>query len=104
MPCGQFPANRLNEPKSQSDIASRPLLLHLSCGVDVLVVWESGPVRDRLHRFLSPRILQQARTHLALQKDAPLTIQRSGVIVAIPILAGPHHSISPDMIFVKERC
>src|SRR6478672_9453161 len=25
MPCGQFPANRLNEPKSQSDIASRPL-------------------------------------------------------------------------------
>jgi hypothetical protein len=42
MPCGQFPANRLNEPKSQSDIASRPLLLHSSCGVDVLVVWESG--------------------------------------------------------------
>jgi hypothetical protein len=25
MPCGQFPANRPNEPKSQSDIASRPL-------------------------------------------------------------------------------
>src|SRR6478672_11800668 len=25
MPCGQFPANRLNESKSQSDIASRPL-------------------------------------------------------------------------------
>ena len=35
----------------------------------------------------------QARTHLALQKDAPLhrTVQRSGVIVAIPILAGLHH-------------
>jgi transposase InsO family protein len=35
----------------------------------------------------------QARTHLALQKDAPLhrAIQRSGVIVAIPILAGLHH-------------
>ena len=34
----------------------------------------------------------QARTHLALQKDAPLhrAIQRSGVIVAIPILAGLH--------------
>jgi hypothetical protein len=32
----------------------------------------------------------QARTHLALQKDAPLhrEIQRSGVIIAIPILAG----------------
>jgi hypothetical protein len=25
MTCGQFPANRLNEPKTQSDIASRPL-------------------------------------------------------------------------------
>jgi hypothetical protein len=35
----------------------------------------------------------QARTHLALQKDAPLhrVVQRSGVIVAIPILAGLHH-------------
>ena len=32
----------------------------------------------------------QARTHLALQKDAPLhrAVQRSDVIVAIPILAG----------------
>ena len=35
----------------------------------------------------------QTRTHLALQKDAPLrrTVQRSGAIVAIPILAGLHH-------------
>jgi hypothetical protein len=35
----------------------------------------------------------QARTHLALQKDAPLhrAAQRSGAIVAIPILAGLHH-------------
>jgi hypothetical protein len=35
----------------------------------------------------------QARTHLALQKDAPLhrAAQQSGVIVAIPILAGLHH-------------
>src|SRR2546430_11570450 len=35
----------------------------------------------------------QARTHLALQKDAPLhrVVQRTGVIVAIPILAGLHH-------------
>jgi transposase InsO family protein len=35
----------------------------------------------------------EARTHLALQKDAPLhrAVQRSGVIVAIPILAGLHH-------------
>jgi transposase InsO family protein len=35
----------------------------------------------------------QARTHLALQKDVPLhrAVQRSGVIVAIPILSGLHH-------------
>jgi len=35
----------------------------------------------------------QARTHLALQKDAPLcrSVQRSGQIVAIPILSGLHH-------------
>jgi transposase InsO family protein len=35
----------------------------------------------------------QARTHLALQKDAPLhrAVQRSGVIVGIPILGGLYH-------------
>jgi hypothetical protein len=35
----------------------------------------------------------QVRTHLALQKDAPLhrAVQRSGAIVAIPILGGLHH-------------
>jgi transposase InsO family protein len=35
----------------------------------------------------------QARTHLALQKDAPFhrAVQRSGAIVAIPISAGLHH-------------
>jgi transposase InsO family protein len=35
----------------------------------------------------------QARTHLALQKDAPLRriVQRSGRIAAIPILSGLHH-------------
>jgi len=35
----------------------------------------------------------RARTHLALQNDAPFhrAVQRSGAIVAIPILAGLHH-------------
>jgi transposase InsO family protein len=35
----------------------------------------------------------QVRTHLTLGKDAPLgrTVQRSGTIVAIPILSGLHH-------------
>jgi len=48
-----------------------------------------------LRRILSAyaAYYNQARTHLALQKDAPLhrAVQRSGAIVAIPILAGPHH-------------
>jgi hypothetical protein len=40
------------------------------------------------------------RPHLALGKDAPLgrAVQRSGDIVAIPILSGPHHHI-----FGKDR-
>jgi transposase InsO family protein len=35
----------------------------------------------------------QARTHLALQEDAPLhrSVQRFGAIIAIPILAGLHY-------------
>jgi Integrase core domain len=35
----------------------------------------------------------QARTHLALQKDAPLrrSVQRCGQIIAMPILSGLHH-------------
>ena len=35
----------------------------------------------------------QARTDLALQKDAPLrrSVQRCGQIIAIPILSGLHH-------------
>ena len=38
-------------------------------------------------------LLQEARTHLALQKDAPLhrSVQRCGQIIAIPILSGLHH-------------
>jgi hypothetical protein len=48
-----------------------------------------------LRRILSAyaAYYNQVRTHLALQKDAPFhrTAQRSGAIVAIPILAGLHH-------------
>ena len=48
-----------------------------------------------LRRIFPPtqRITIKERTHLALQKDAPLcrAVERSGPIVAIPILAGLHH-------------
>jgi hypothetical protein len=48
-----------------------------------------------LRRILSAyaAYYNQARTHLALLKDALLhrAVQRSGAIVAIPTLAGLHH-------------
>jgi hypothetical protein len=51
----------------------------------------------------------QTRTHLALQKDARFRreIQRSGRIIAIPILAGLHHqyvwiSLSDGTVFGLE--
>jgi transposase InsO family protein len=50
---------------------------------------------SHLRRILSSyaAYYNQTRTHLALGKDTPLgrAVQRSGVIVAIPILAGLHH-------------
>ena len=52
--------------------------------------------RNCVRTFSSIRYVayyNQARTHLTLQKDAPLhrAAQRSGVIVGVPILAGLHH-------------
>ena len=48
-----------------------------------------------LRRILSAyaTYYNQARTHMALQKDAPRhrAVQRNGTIVAIPVLAGLHH-------------
>ena len=42
------------------------------------------------------RYYNQTRTHLSLDKDAPLgrSIQRQGAIVAVPILSGLHHCYS----------
>jgi hypothetical protein len=53
-------------------------------------------MRDAPHfgfSWLIRRIRSRSRTHLALGKDAPLgrAVQRSGTIVAIPILSGLHH-------------
>ena len=48
-----------------------------------------------LRRILSAyaTYYNQARTHMALQKDAPLyrAVQRNGTIIAIPVLSGLHH-------------
>ena len=48
-----------------------------------------------LRRILSLYAIyyNESRTHLSLHKDAPLhrAIQRSGTVVAVPVLGGLHH-------------
>jgi hypothetical protein len=53
--------------------------------------------------MLTRRITIRAVRHLALEKDAPLhrAVQRSGVIVAIPILAG--RLVSHSQVLVLRR-
>ena len=59
--------------------------------LDQVVIFSEMHLRRILSVYAA--YYNQARTHLALQKDAPLhrAVQRSGAIVAIPILAGLHH-------------
>ncbi|HMB84367.1 MAG TPA: integrase core domain-containing protein [Terriglobales bacterium] len=59
--------------------------------LDQMVIFGETHLRRILSAYAP--YYNKARTHLALQKDAPLhrAVQRSGVIVAIPILAGLHH-------------
>ena len=59
--------------------------------LDRLLIFSESHLRRVLAAYAA--YYNEARTHLALGKDAPLgrTVQRSGVIVAIPILAGLHH-------------
>jgi len=56
-----------------------------------MVIFGDTHLRRILYAYAA--YYNQARMHLALQKDAPLhrSIQRSGPIVAIPILAELHH-------------
>jgi transposase InsO family protein len=59
--------------------------------LDRMLIFGESHLRPILSAYTA--YYNQTRTHLALQKDAPLhrAVQRSGVIVAIPILAGLHH-------------
>ncbi len=59
--------------------------------LDQVVIFSEMHLRRILSAYAA--YYNQARTHLALQKDAPLhrAVQRSGAISAIPILAGLHH-------------
>ena len=59
--------------------------------LDRMLIFGESHLRQILASYAA--YYNQARTHLSLRKDAPLgrTVQRSGVIVAIPILSGLHH-------------
>jgi transposase InsO family protein len=59
--------------------------------LDRVVIFSEMHLRRILSAYAA--YYNQARTHLALGKDAPLhrAVQRSGAIVAVPILAGLHH-------------
>jgi len=59
--------------------------------LDQMVIFGEAHLQRILSAYAA--YYNQARTHLALQKDAPLhrAIHPSGAIVAIPILAGLHH-------------
>src|SRR6266481_2605440 len=59
--------------------------------LDRVLVFGEAHLRQILSSYAA--YYNQVRTHLALGKDAPLgrAVQRTGVIVAIPILSGLHH-------------
>ena len=75
----------------QNGIAERLIgTLRREC-LDRMLIFGESHLRRVLASYAS--YYNQARTHLALQKDPPLhrEAQRSGAVVAIPILAGLHH-------------
>jgi transposase InsO family protein len=85
--------DRLISPGSpwQNGYAERLIgTLRREC-LDQMVIFSEAHLRRILSAYAT--YYNQARTHLALQKDAPLhrAVQRSGAIVGIPILAGLHH-------------
>ena len=59
--------------------------------LDRVLVFGEAHLRQILSSYAA--YYNEVRTHLALGRDAPLgrAVQRSGVIVAIPILSGLHH-------------
>jgi transposase InsO family protein len=75
----------------QNGIAERFVgTLRRECSDQMLIFGETH-LRQVLSAYAA--YYNQARTHLALHKDAPLQrpIQRFGRIAAIPVLAGLHH-------------
>ena len=59
--------------------------------LDRVLVFVEAHLRQILSSYAA--YYNEVRTHLALGKDAPLgrAVQRTGVVIAIPILSGLHH-------------
>ena len=59
--------------------------------LDQMLVFGEAHLRRILCAYAT--YYNQARTHIALRKDAPLhrAVQRNGTIIAIPVLSGLHH-------------
>jgi transposase InsO family protein len=59
--------------------------------LDRMLIFGEAHLRLTLSSYAA--YYNKVRTHLALGKDAPVSraVQRSGAIVAIPILSGLHH-------------
>ena len=75
----------------QNGIAERLIgTLRREC-LDQMVIFGEAHLRQIVSAYAA--YYNQTRTHLALQKDAPLprAVQSSGSVVAIPVLAGLHH-------------
>jgi transposase InsO family protein len=75
----------------QNGIAERLIGTFRRECLDQMLILSEAQLRRVLSTYAA--YYNQDRTHLTLRKDAPLhrVIQRSGTIVAIPILAGLHH-------------
>jgi hypothetical protein len=99
--CGQVFTSRVRamgirdrpiSPRSpwQNGIAELIGTLRREC-LDRMLIFSEAHLRQTLSAYAA--YYNQARTHLALQKDAPWhrAVQRSGAIVGIPILASLHH-------------
>jgi hypothetical protein len=75
----------------QNGLAERLIgTLRREC-LDQIVVFGEAHLRKILSAYAA--YYKQARTHLALQKNAPIKrrVQRFGRLIAIPVLAGLHH-------------
>ena len=78
----------------QNGIAERLIgTLRREC-LDQMLVFGEAHLRQILSAYAS--YYNQVRTHMALQKDAPIhrSVQRNGIIIAMPVLSGLHHRYS----------